>query len=161
MPDALVLGRRQELIHAVMTIQAAFLHAGCPGLDDLERASDFDDWHKWCRGPINWLMGLDPATRLVKAQKKDPRAGEVAGVLEAVFMLKGPMTWKASDLLKMDGGVYLALEDAMGLSPGKEPSTRSVGRWLQGAKDRIAGGYVLREHSLAQGSVTWKVVRAD
>ena len=161
MPSSLVLSRRQELIHAVMTVQAAFLHAGCPGLDDLTPVSDFDDWHKWCRGPINWLMGLDPATRLLKAQKSDPRAGEVAGVLEAVFMLKGPSHWKASDLLKMDGGVYPALEDAMGLRPGKEPSSRMVGRWLQGAKDRIAAGYVLREHSHAQGSVTWKVVRAD
>ncbi|MDE2130342.1 MAG: hypothetical protein KGJ74_11820 [Betaproteobacteria bacterium] len=161
MPSSLVLSHRQELVHAVMTVQAAFLHAGWPGLDDLTPVSDFDDWHMWCRGPINWLMGIDPASRLLKAQKTDPRAGEVAGVLEAVFALKGPSHWKASDLLKMDGGVYPALEDAMGLRPGKEPSAKMVGRWLQGAKDRIAGGHVLREHSHAQGSVTWKVVRAD
>jgi putative DNA primase/helicase len=160
MPDAIVLTRRRELVAAVMTVQAAFLHAGCPGLDDLTRVSDFDDWHKWCRGPIHWLMGLDPATRLVKAQKTDPRAGEVASVLDAVFTLKGPTPWKAADLLKMDGGVYPALEDAMGLRPGKEPSARMVGRWLQGARDRIAGGYVLHEHSHAQGSITWKVVRS-
>lgn len=111
---------------------------------------------------LNWLMGIDPASRLLKAQKTDPRASEVAGVLEAVFMLKGPSHWKAGDLLKMDGGVYPALEDAMvGLRPGKEPSSRMVGKWLQGVKDRIAGGYVLRDHSHSQGSVTWKILRAE
>lgn len=159
-PDKAILARRDELISAAMTIQGAWLASGKPGLADLPPVSSFRDWTFWARAPIAWLLGVDPAQRLVQAQRTDSKAGSIALLLEAIYEDKLTQPWKASALHDMGTKVQLAIEEVLGLRPGEEPSIRKLGRWLAGAKDRIAAGLVLREHSKANGSVTWAVRRA-
>ena len=157
-PAEIISGRRGEMVRAVMTIQAAFLQAGRPGLGELPPVSNFRDWNLWARGPVAWLLGIDPAARLVEEQKVDSRAGEIAEALAAIYRQMSTTRWKAGDLLQHHG-VADAMREAIGLPPAREPGTRQIGRWLTGARDRIANGLVLREASRAAGSITWRIER--
>ncbi len=158
-PAEIISARREEMIRAAMTVQAAFVHAGRPGLDDLPAASDFHDWNLWARGPVAWLMGIDPAARLIEAQKTDSAAGEVAATLETIYRRMSGTRWKAGDLLQHED-TSSAMREALGLPATREPSTQKIGRWLMGARDRLAGGFVLRLDSRASGSISWRIERA-
>lgn len=157
-PAAFINSHRQEMIRAAMTIQAAYIHAGLPGLADLPPVSNYSDWNFWARGPIAWLLGIDPAQRLVEAQRVDSRAGEIAETLAAIHSRMSSTRWKAAELLQHQD-TTTAMREALGLPPNREPGSRQVGRWLMGARDRMAGGFVLREASRAGGSVTWQISR--
>jgi len=158
-PAEIILGRREEMIRAAMTIQAAYIHAGRPGLDDLPPCSDFNDWNLWARGPISWLMDVDPAKRLVEAQQTDSTAGEIAEALSSIYRRMYTTRWKVTELLQHEDTTS-ALREAIGLPPNREPGSKQIGRWLFGARDRIAGGLVLRVASRAQGSITWRIDKA-
>jgi len=155
----IISGKREEMIRAAMTIQAAYIHAGMPGIHDLPPVSNYNHWNLWARGPIAWLMGVDPAQRLVDAQRVDSTAGEVGDALAAIYRRMVGARWKANELLQHQDTTS-ALRDALGLPPTREPGTRQIGRWLLGARDRIAGGLVLREASRSAGSITWRIEKA-
>lgn len=159
-PVAIIKSRRDEFIRAVMTIQSAYWHAGRPGLDDLPPTSDFTQWTEWCRAPIAWLLGVDPAKRLIEATRENRGGGELAEVLRVIHERLGSTPWKVAALLDQPL-VMEALSQVLPARPGMEPTPRQVGRWLVGVRERVADGLMLRQaHGKAQGSLTWMVTRA-
>jgi hypothetical protein len=146
---------RAKYIAAVLTIQRAFILAGSPK-PDAPATGSFGDWDRWCRWPIMWLTGIDPATRMHQAIQSDPSKALVVRLFRAWVDSFGSEPVRVSDVV---AGANAQLRDVLEELCGRkgEITTNSVGRWLGKHKDRIADGLVLRDAGVLNGNRRWRI----
>lgn len=152
---------RINLIRAALTIQAAWIAAGRPRAEG-PAVGSFGDWDEWCRQPIIWLTGTDPATRMFSGMLNDPRKNELATVLAAWYARYDSQPVNTGDMCGDGSSQALqnALRDATSPRNG-QLSPKSVGRWLARNRDRIAAGFKLVEAGMLDGRTRWRVDRAN
>ena len=149
---------RSTLIRAALTIQAAYsnyLKAG--GAEpDISGAGSFPEWNSWCRLPVCWLTGQDPAERLLAQLKSDPQKVELGEVLVEWQREFGDKAVTSGEVCKVQK-LYDSIR-AVASARNRDLSAGEVGRWLAKNKDRIVNGKKL-EKSLSITSVAkWRVV---
>lgn len=158
-PIASVDKNRNRLIRAALTIQSAYLHAGSPSFD-VPATGSFEDWHRWCRLPVLWVLGIDPAHRIIHALAHDPHKAELAAVLEAWHLDFGSNPTSISAAI-IKQRILDSLRLAVPSRPGTDPSAVAIGRWFAKNKDRIAGGFHLRQGGMLDGRARWIVEKIE
>lgn len=158
-PIAVADKDRINLIRAVLTIQAAWMAAGRPRAAG-PAVGSFADWDEWCRQPVIWLTGKDPAGRMFSGMMNDPRKNELAAVLSAWDDRYQSQPMTTGDVCGDGSSQALqnALRDATSPRSG-QLSPKSVGRWLKANRDRIAAGFKLIEAGMLDGRTRWRVER--
>lgn len=131
---------RYSLLRAVLTIQASYRnHIKSGGAEpEATGVGSFADWNTWCRLPVLWLTGHDPAKRLLDQIKSDPAKAELAAVLTEWQREFGSDQMTAGRVSKSPK-VYEAIKSMAG-ARNRDMSTTEIGRWIARHKDRIVEG---------------------
>ena len=167
-PDlkAWILERRVTHARALVIVQRAYIHAGCPD-QKLKPNREFRDWERTSRATLVWLGMPDPCLSLTETAENDSASQE---------LVQAANTWKAvfkDDALTIaqavkEAGVKDDLKTALLIVAGVkgEIDTHRLGYWLRAAKkkqvpDLNRPGYDLRfemrgtDHT---GAAKWKAV---
>jgi hypothetical protein len=154
---------RARLSVAAVTILRAYHVAGRPRMGVREWGS-FEGWSNLVRNAVVWVGMDDPgATRQEVRDQSDREAGLLRQLLAA---------WESAD----PAGFGLTVQEAIGKAaegnqllqgvfaelstPGKPPSSRSIGMKLHHVKGRVAAGRWFERHPGPGHSVLWKVATA-
>jgi hypothetical protein len=180
-PNLLAHVRRNRgaLVHAAVTLLAAFAQAKYPGADELPPWGSFDDWSRIVRGAVVWAGVEDPgATRLGLREQADATIAAlpefVAGWAEVCASLGGPATARqVLDVLAANDAAAAspytserrqwdtlrgALADLLGLPAGRLPTAKKLGYVLRKYRGRIIGGRaVVPAGEDRNGVVRWRV----
>ena len=149
---------RYTFIRAALTIQAAylkFLQSGGP-IPEAPGIGSFTDWNEWCRLPVLWLTGNDPATRLLNQLKFDPAKVELGEVLSEWNREFGDKAVTASEVCKSPK-LYEAIKSVAG-ARNRDLSTIDVGRWIAKQRDRVVAGRMLEKSDSITNVSKWRVV---
>lgn len=145
-----ILRQRGELIRAALTIPLAYLAAGAPALRTAPLGG-FEDWDRLVRRPLIWMGLADPLEASAMLRDQDPDMETTRAVLTAWWDVFAGDAVTASEVVQRGAAVgdgmdataptYPELREAMMLvSGGRQLTTRQLGYWLRGHKDRIYDG---------------------
>lgn len=161
---AWVKANRGRLATAAVTILRAYHVAGRPKLGLAEWGS-FEGWSNLVRNAVVWLGMDDPgATRQEVREQSDREAGLLRQLLAA---------WESGD----PGGFGMTVQEAIGKAasgnellqavfaeigtPGKPPSSRSIGMKLHHLRARVTGGKFFDRRKGVGHSVVWAVESSE
>jgi putative DNA primase/helicase len=164
----LVRASRGRLVVAGLTIILAHQLAGEPGPKPL---GGYEVWSRRVRNALVWLGLEDPCKTTEKVKKEDPRAAELAAVLETWKDLIGIGVEKtAGEIIKASEGAgheYISDEEAQKIERLRSAlmtvatartggiSPERLGKWLASVKERPIGGLWIEEHSKVHGQAIW------
>ncbi len=136
-----VLAARPALVVAGLTVLRAYTLATPVTLTPM---GSFADW-EWIRGALVWLGCADPADTRASIVENDPRKNDLVEVMELWAASIGVNTFVTVAQIDLKVTADPANIDAADLRNklvdvacgGKKWSGTSVGRWLNGHKDRV------------------------
>ena len=159
-PIKILNENRSEMIQAALTIQAAYsnhLKSGSAGETEanLPGIGSFSEWDRWCRRPIFWLTGVDPAQRLLDQLKADPDRAEIADVF-CEWNRKFGSDYVVSAQIQNAPKVYEAITV---FANQKDMSTKDISRWISKHQGRIVGGLRIEKSDSITNKIKWRVAR--
>ncbi len=166
-----ILRTRGELIRAALTIPLAYLAAGAPSVKAAPLGG-FEDWDRLVRKPLIWVGFADPLESSSLLRDQDPDMETTRAVLTSWFDVFAGDAVSAAEVIRegMAGGEAMSgdathpeLREALMLvSGGKHPTTRQLGYWLRGHKDRIVSGLrIAQVPADRNGIARWQVVTGE
>jgi len=165
-PDlaAHVRTHRGELLGAALTVLRAYFVAGRPQTK-LRPWGSYEAWSALIRQCLVWLGLPDPGETREELRATADQEGRVLAALLSALHEADPhgqgMT-TAQIIAAMDRPACPSLRDAVhelcDTTPGKSPSTRSLGNKLAHLRGRVVGGRALETRPGPAGFATWRVV---
>jgi hypothetical protein len=173
-PFAHCWAHRQSMIEAALTLIRAFLTHGCENTITGKLAS-FEEWDAWVRRTVIYADELRPGMfgdvmEVVNTnQAVDPELETLVGLLSSWHDVFGPRPVHASDVIQkamgflhLPGAPQAPLQEALYGLPirdARNPSAKSLGRYLGNRRDRRVGGFWLRPGPKVDDKQTWCVER--
>jgi hypothetical protein len=149
-----VTAMRGDLLCALLTMVRAWVVAGCPA-PDKDRADSYANWHQVVRGVLAHaeVPGLFGAPGTVPESVGSDET-DWSDFLEAVYRVKGTLSWTVAELLAGCGfQAGLSIDNLPGDLPDKvyknngraSSVARSLARWLQYRDSRWVNGLTIRK----------------
>lgn len=164
-----VLDRRGELIHAALTITAAYIAAGSPAVDGIHPLGGFEHWDRMVRRPLIWLGMDDPLKASEGLREQDPDLECARLLLSAWHAAFGDEPRTAAEVVELGTEfqphaqryAFADLREALQLACSEKPNARRLGYWLRRHKDRIVDGLQLKQAGLdATKAARWTVSKS-
>jgi hypothetical protein len=162
------------MIEASLTLVRAFLTHGCKQPITGKLAS-FEEWDAWVRRTVIYADELWPGQfgdvmDVIKAnQAVDPELETLVSLLSSWHDVFGSrpvhaaeVIQKATGFLNLTGELKTPLQDAilgLPLRDARNPSAKSLGRYLSNRRDRRLAGYLLKPGPKVDDKQTWCVER--
>ncbi|MEY3664229.1 MAG: hypothetical protein RLZZ153_411 [Pseudomonadota bacterium] len=173
-PFAHCRAHRQSMIEAALTLIRGFLTHGCKQPITGKLAS-FEEWDAWVRRTVIYADELWPGQfgdvmDVVKAnQAVDPELETLVSLLSSWHDVFGSrpvhaaeVIQKATGFLNLPGELKTPLQEAilgLPLRDARNPSAKSLGRYLSNRRDRRLAGYLLKPGPKVDDKQTWCVER--
>jgi hypothetical protein len=164
----------QSMIEAALTLIRAFLTHGCENTITGKLAS-FEEWDAWVRRTVIYADELRPGMfgdvmEVVNTnQAVDPELETLVGLLSSWHDVFGPRPVHASEVIQKAMGFFnlvgepkTPLQEAihgLPLRDARNPSAKSLGRYLSNRRDRRVAGYFLKPGPKVDDKQTWCVER--
>ena len=154
-PDLLTEARRARprYVAAALAVVRAYLAAGRPGQRQLAGMVGFERWNELVRGPLCWLLGVDPVAGMEATTTDDPEREAVAKLLGSVYAVHVERPFRAkdvADILNPNNGHAAELVDDLREAldeldvMGRDAvNLTKLGHALKRLRDRRQGGYRL------------------
>jgi hypothetical protein len=173
-----VSAERGRLVAAALTILAAYCAAGRPAVG-IPPWGSFEGWSSLVRNCIVWVGLADPAiTRAELAAVADTESLAIGELHDgwkdfcaARNLPAGCTAAEALQVLQVDSNdaflsgravqfpaLRAALAEAIPGRPNQLPTSRALGAFLRGIRDRVIGGYKLTQGPKQAGTNRWVVV---
>jgi hypothetical protein len=138
---SIVPARRAELVHACITIMAAYQAAKRP--QKLAPYGNFEDWSRLVREPLVWLGLKDPCESRGNLATNDPEREALLGLMTAWWRQYGGEIMTARKALQ-DALPDLreAIANVIGDWETVSKESQALGHYLRRQVDRICGGMV-------------------
>lgn len=153
--------RRGELVVAALTILRAYHVAGRPA-QPIPAWGGFEEYSGLVRSALVWVGEADPAGGRFRIEDADPVRSGLRRILSAWYEAVKDRPVTVAELLRYANlGVHSDLKDAFQEvlpSKGGDISSRSLGKFLGAAENRIESGLKIRRCGTAQRAVLWAVV---
>lgn len=167
-----VLADRGAYIAAALTICRAYVVAGQP--DKAKRLASFEGWSDTVRSALMWLGCADATKSIENTRDEDPELAalremlgawaDVIGVgfktkitLQEVIDIANEKVEAAPDIFR-----WPTLNAAVqGIGGGRQIDAKSLGRWTQRFKNRVADNFRLSSKSNPKGGSRWWVEHTD
>ena len=125
----------------------------------------FEDWDACVRGALVWLGCADPADTRKAILDADPRKSDLVEVMELWAQHPGLDEFYELNALEHasrqpDCAVHVVDKLTEVACRGGRWSSRSVGRWLAGHKDRVVNGRYFTCRMNANHTLQWALVNA-
>ena len=149
---------RSWLLTCALVAVRAWCLAGQPS-QGLAPIGSFEAWSDIVRGALVWAGYADPAAgRAALRETADPEVAGVGALLAEwhVVLGSGPLT-TAQVCAHQEVDLREALVEVA--SRAGAPSSRALGYVLRAYRDRVIGGYVIRQVSDHAKARTWRVER--
>ena len=161
-----LIEHRRELAIAAVTILRAFHVAGRPRAD-VKPYGRFTEWDQLIRHALLWLGFADPALTVDTVRQADQDRNATVALLSGIYDTFQVNEFTVPQLCKLIGGdqdragfnndlrdAVAAIADSNGTI-----SRRILGDWFRQKKDRVLGGFRLRQTGSTMGRNRWKVER--
>ena len=170
--------KRATLLSAALTILSASLRSGRP-VKDLKPFGSFEGWSSVVREAVVRVGQPDPCltrtkfaesadtnadvlSQLIAAWKRYERSADgvvVSEMLAALYPPHGKSAPSDGASVAMRG----AIENLVGCSPGKAPTTRQVGNKLRNLRRRVVGGVYLdsNPNEYNRAGAVWRLCHVE
>ena len=146
---AMISERRGEIITHILTIVAAYIAAGSPGIRGLHAFGGFEAWDRMVRRPLLWLGLPDPILTSEELRAADPDLEAMRLVFSSWHNEFGSQPVTVAAVLSAASSVGQSanddLRDALHLVCSEKPTGRRLGGWAQRNRDRIIDGFQLKQ----------------
>jgi hypothetical protein len=165
-PDLLghVRHHRGELLGAALTILSSYFAADCPQ-SKLRPWGSYEAWSALIRQCVVWLGLPDPGDTREELRTTADQEGRVLAALLSALRKADPHgqgLTTAEIIAAMGQQTCELLRDAVhelcDTTPGKPPSSRSLGNKLRHLRGRVIGGQTLDMKEVPGGFASWRVV---
>jgi len=156
---------RRELAVAAVTLLRAFHVAGRPQSNSVKPQGRFTEWDHLIRHALLWLGYADPCLTVEDVRQADQDRNATVTLLSEIYDAFQVNEFTVPQLCKLIGGdnqragyrddlrdAIAAIADSNG-----SISRRILGDWFRQKKDRVLGGFRLRQTGATMGRNRWKV----
>ena len=126
--EEVVIYRRDEIIHAVYVIYLAYCQAGSEKTK--EALSSFEEWDNYCRAPLLWISGQDPAENIFEALDRQKEMDPRFIIVEELYRLFGSASFSVKLIQERSTSLLISQLKKLSLADQKGINSKKMGRWL-------------------------------